>query len=431
MSITLKDRSWTSFVWASLTMCLMVVCVLIFARTQLHEEVITSDARFLKSIFEKNLEEFYLQNLESEFLFAEHEISTNDLSGLETLLNQAAISCLNIPQIQGVEAFNQKYEAFDLSTSVSNTYPSPKEFKESISKGWSYRSIKSNTLSILTPIHHEGVEICIEFTLLPNSYEKSWKEIDAALIKQGFLIGLTMLVILWVIFKIMIGRIFVKEKLLLERTEVLKKTNEELSRAYKTTGLGAMTGHLMHGLRGQLTNLQNLVTEDKNAQQQIMVQQSLGSIQEVHDGQIAYSLTMGELFVIVKKQFSQTAPSTTFDIDHKDCFSETLNNLQSNLALAILTNIIQNAIDAKSGVSISLSCRKSESYLEIDISDNGSGIPPVVKNRLFEPVVSKKGGSGIGLALSQQLAESMEAKLTLNHSDQTGTSFRLSIPYHS
>jgi signal transduction histidine kinase len=436
MGITLKDRSWTSFVWASLTMWLMVVCVLIFARTQLHEEVIASDGRFLKSIFEKNLEEFYLQNLESEFLFTDNELSTNDFIGLETLLNQAAITCLNIPQIQGIEAYNQKYEAFDLSTSVSNAYPSPKEFEEAISKGWSYRSIKSNTLSLLTPIHHEGVEICVEFTLLPNSYEKSWKEIDAALIKQGLLIGLTMLVILWVIFKIMIGRIFVKEKLLLERTEVLKKTNEELSRAYKTTGLGAMTGHLMHGLRGQLTNLQNLVNEDKNAQQQIsqiqqLVQQSLGSIKEMQDGEIAYSLSISELFEIIQKKFRKTAPSTTFDIDHKVCFSETLNNLQSNLALAILTNLIQNAIDARNGVSISLSCRKSESYLEIDISDNGSGIPSVVKNRLFEPVVSKKGGSGIGLALSQQLAESMGAKLTLNHSDQTGTSFRLSIPYHS
>jgi signal transduction histidine kinase len=436
MSITLKDRSWTSFVWASLTMCLMVVCVLIFARTQLHEEVIASDARFLKSIFKKNFEEFYLQNLESEFLFADNELSTNDLIGLETHLNQAAIGCLNIPQIQGIEAFNQKYEAFDLSTSVTNTYPSPKEFKESISKGWSYRSIKSNTLSILTPIHHEGVVICIEFTLLPHSYEKSWKEIDAALIKQGVLIGLTMLVILWLIFKIMIGRIFVKEKLLLERTEVLKKTNEELSRAYKTTGLGAMTGHLMHGLRGQLTNLQNLVTEDKNAQQQIrqiqqLVQQSLGSIKEMQDGEIAYSLSIEELFEIIQKKFSQTATSITFDLDPKGCFSVTLNNLQSNLALAILTNLIQNAIDARNGVSISLSCRKGESYLEIDISDNGSGIPHIVKNRLFKPVVSKKGGSGIGLALSQQLAESMGAKLTLNHSDQTGTSFRLSIPYHS
>ena len=96
MSITLKDRSWTSFVWASLTMCLMVVCVLIFARTQLHEEVITSDARFLKSIFEKNLEESYLQSLEQEFLFTENDLLTYDFIGLETLLNQAAISCLNI-----------------------------------------------------------------------------------------------------------------------------------------------------------------------------------------------------------------------------------------------------------------------------------------------------------------------------------------------
>ena len=115
-----------------------------------------------------------------------------------------------------------------------------------------------------------------------------------------------MLVILWVIFRIMIGRISVKENLLLERTEVLKKTNEELSRAYKTTSLGAMTGHLMHGLRGHLTNLQNLVTEDKNAQQQIsqiqqLVQQSLGSIKEMQDGEIAYSLSIEELFEIIQK----------------------------------------------------------------------------------------------------------------------------------
>ena len=143
MSITPKDRSWTSFVWASLTMCLTVVCVLIFARTQLHEEVLASDARFLKSIFEKNFEEFYLQNLESEFLFAEHEISTNDLSGLETLLNQTAISCLNIPQIQGIEAYNKNYKAFDLSTSVSNAYPSPKEFEDAIT-----HAKKPNTLKV-------------------------------------------------------------------------------------------------------------------------------------------------------------------------------------------------------------------------------------------------------------------------------------------
>ena len=103
------------------------------------------------------------------------------------------------------------------------------------------------------------------------------------------------------------------------------------------------------------------MTEDKNAQQHIiqiqqLVQQSLGSIQEVHVGQIAYSLTIGELFVIVKKQFSQTAPTAKFDEVSKESLSETLNNLQSNLALAILTNLIHNAIDAKNGVSISLSC---------------------------------------------------------------------------
>ena len=67
--------------------------------------------------------------------------------------------------------------------------------------------------------------------------------------------------------------------------------------------------------------------------------------------------------------------------------------------------------------------------MEVDISDNGTGIPEELLGHLFEPVISKKkDGSGIGLALSRQLAESMGGSLTILHSDQQGTTFRLCIP---
>ena len=50
---------------------------------------------------------------------------------------------------------------------------------------------------------------------------------------------------------------------------------------------------------------------------------------------------------------------------------------------------------------------------ELLISDNCGGIAPNLLPRIFSPVVSPKPeGSGIGLALSKQLAESMEGPPT-------------------
>ena len=423
-----------SFFWSALTMVILFVCILVISRNQLHQEVLDSEARFLKTIFEKNLEEAYLQNLESEILLQETELYSNYFLELVPLLNQSAVASLNIPHIQGVQAYDHAHEPFNLPTATSNFSPAPLDFSNAELEGWSFRVLPNLSLSILVPIFFEEQLLFVEFSLLAQTFANSWKEIDYTLSKLGLFLGLTMLLILWIIFRVMIRKISAKEKLLSERTQVLQKTNEELSRAYKTTSLGAMTGHLMHGLRGQLTNLQNLVSSDNHAHQQIrkiqeLVQQSLGSIKEAADDKINYSLSIEELFEIAREKFNQFSPETSFNISSNDCLAENINNLQANLALAILNNLFNNSADSRQAVVISLICQKRGSFLDLDISDNGTGIQPEIINRLFQPVVSrKKEGSGIGLALSRQLAESMGGSLTLLHTNPTGTAFRLSIP---
>jgi len=52
-----------------------------------------------------------------------------------------------------------------------------------------------------------------------------------------------------------------------------------------------------------------------------------------------------------------------------------------------------------------------------------------VRARLFQPCASSKpGGSGLGLALSHQLAQQAGGRLELARSDSRGTSFRLVLP---
>ena len=65
----------------------------------------------------------------------------------------------------------------------------------------------------------------------------------------------------------------------------------------------------------------------------------------------------------------------------------------------------------------------------IEIHDTGSGMPPDVLDRLFTPFfTTKPGGSGIGLALSRQIAEAHGGSLTLANRTGPGCEALLRLP---
>ncbi len=101
----------------------------------------------------------------------------------------------------------------------------------------------------------------------------------------------------------------------------------------------------------------------------------------------------------------------------------------------ILANLIGNAIEATTGENtITVTSHGNwhigdARYVEIGISDNGPGLPERVRDNLFSPVNSTKGGnhSGLGLSIVKNLADEMQA-LVHCHSDRSGTRFQLLVP---
>ena len=68
--------------------------------------------------------------------------------------------------------------------------------------------------------------------------------------------------------------------------------------------------------------------------------------------------------------------------------------------------------------------------LTISVRDSGQGISPEMKENLFKPfMTSRKGGSGIGLALSHSIIDKHNGKIFAENHEGGGAefSFRLNI----
>lgn len=107
----------------------------------------------------------------------------------------------------------------------------------------------------------------------------------------------------------------------------------------------------------------------------------------------------------------------------------------------ILTNLLSNAIKFTQAGSVDLYVTAAKAALEnlqvmFVVKDTGIGIPPEAQQRIFESyqqaskdIARQFGGSGLGLHISQQLAEKMGGSLQVKSKVGQGSQFLLKIPF--
>ncbi len=101
----------------------------------------------------------------------------------------------------------------------------------------------------------------------------------------------------------------------------------------------------------------------------------------------------------------------------------------------ILLNLLSNAVKYNHrGGEIEVSAELKGDEVEILVADGGIGISPSDQERLFTPFerldAEREGhaeGTGLGLALSERLARLMGGSLRLKESDESGSTFALSM----
>jgi len=95
----------------------------------------------------------------------------------------------------------------------------------------------------------------------------------------------------------------------------------------------------------------------------------------------------------------------------------------------VLVNLLQNALDAAGpGARIELEVRIEAKFCNLSVKDNGPGLDPAARERIFQPfATTKPDGLGLGLIISRDIMRGLGGDLYLGASDG-GAEFVMRIP---
>jgi signal transduction histidine kinase len=97
----------------------------------------------------------------------------------------------------------------------------------------------------------------------------------------------------------------------------------------------------------------------------------------------------------------------------------------------VFLNLLINSRDAMpDGGRLSVSLAKSDSHVEVVISDNGTGIDEKILPNIFEPfyTTKKESGMGLGLAVCYGIVRSHKGAIKAFNNDRGGATFVITLP---
>jgi signal transduction histidine kinase len=231
------------------------------------------------------------------------------------------------------------------------------------------------------------------------------------------------------------------EEIKLKNTN-LEKTNAELDRFLYSTS---------HDLRSPLLSIKGLVNIARNESIRPEVTKYLSMIEERADRldffirdiidysrnsrtRLSYDLVnMHQLVSEVQQNFQFLDGASNIDFQNEIIIEEVV--IDRNRTMIILNNLISNAIkyhrQDEKDLWIKTSVSKTKSILNIIVSDNGQGIHPDRKEKVFEMFyrgTERSQGSGLGLYIVKEAVEKMFGKIHVESTIGVGTTFFVTIP---
>jgi signal transduction histidine kinase len=236
-----------------------------------------------------------------------------------------------------------------------------------------------------------------------------------------------------------------------KKVEELAISAELLARSERESAWREMAKQVAHEIKNPLTpmklniqHLQRFRGEGKEYQEYVnrIAQTLINQIDTLSDIATEFS-NFAQIPTAMKQVFNLSAQISkvielfenndrvTITFDRGDCGNLLVNADREQLSRALI-NLIKNGIQSipedRKG-KIDLAVTKKEHMVVISVSDNGTGIPDELREKMFSPnFTTKSSGMGLGLAIVKNIAENFNGRIFYETVIDGGTTFFLEIP---
>jgi len=256
-----------------------------------------------------------------------------------------------------------------------------------------------------------------------------------------------------------------------ERTRELKESQEKLVQTSKMAAVGQLAGGVAHEINnpmGVILGFAQLVAKDLKEDDPLYM-----PLKSIEREAMRCKKLVGDLLT-----FSRVGKTDKEEIDINELIENTLTligaqarvkaveivkeydeNLprimvNKNQIQQVIVNLCNNAIDAmpeggkitiktalkipdvdvaaeRSSANNGTDKPESQKFIEITVSDTGTGMPEEVKKRIFEPFFTTKEvgkGTGLGLSLVYEIIQKHKGTIEVESEFGKGTTFKIELP---
>jgi len=225
-----------------------------------------------------------------------------------------------------------------------------------------------------------------------------------------------------------------------------RKIQELLARHRRLASLGEMAAALAHQIRTPLSAALLYVDNARRAElpaerRDALLGKAIGCLHDLEQliadmlrfargaSTAVTTLDIDELFAAVRRAAAAAAgESQTVSFRH-DAPGLSFAGNREALTGAIL-NLVNNALQhAGPQARVEVSARRQGNDLEISVRDDGPGVPPEQRERIFEPFfTSRADGTGLGLAVVRSVARGHGGDAWLRDPPGGGAEFVIRLP---
>jgi signal transduction histidine kinase len=234
-----------------------------------------------------------------------------------------------------------------------------------------------------------------------------------------------------------------------EAREREKVRQSQLAHTEKMAAVGTLAAGVAHEVNnpvaGVLTCIENMRGDPDNEK---MREQYLGLI---HDGVKRIERTVANLLDFSRPRSMRLGPTSLnqslTQVLNLVRFQLRKNRVEARLELdprepwiagdrfqieQLFLNLILNALQAMpNGGTLTLRTRRQGTWELVEVSDTGSGIPEAIRERIFDPFFTTREvgqGTGLGLAVSYNIAAAHGGGLEVETTEGEGSIFRVLLP---